>query len=382
MKLLPPVRDKFPRCVIVLDGLDECSDDDTTSTILSSLSLHIDALKPLKFLVTSRPTRKIIGGFQLPSLRQTTQSIALQESTQDSVERDIERYLVASLGNIQKAFVLDDGWPSMNDVHALTRLSSGLFVFAATAVKSIGHHYDPQLQLQRLLNSTPGDGGSLDSLDSLYMHILFEAFLGISPQLSVRFKSIIGSIALLHHPLSPTDIEALLNLERGAIRNIAVHLGPVLVVPDDDNKIIRIIHPSFFDFLTNPARCSHSQFAVDPGKQHAVLARACLGNMKVLLKRDICGIRDPSKANSEVEDLSERIDRHIPLHLQYATRSWAYHCSRSTISDLPVDPLRQFCVNSILYWVEACSLMGDLGVTLSVLNEAFRLISVRVIHPL
>src|SRR3984893_2545125 len=53
------VGEKFPRSVVVIDALDECKDDNATSTILASLSQYIDKLFPLQFLITSRPIHEI-----------------------------------------------------------------------------------------------------------------------------------------------------------------------------------------------------------------------------------------------------------------------------------------------------------------------------------
>jgi WD40 repeat protein len=42
------------------------------------------------------------------------------------------------------------------------------------------------------------------------------------------------------------------------------HLGSVLNVPGDSKKMICIIHPSLFDFLTTSTRCSDLRFTVNP----------------------------------------------------------------------------------------------------------------------
>jgi len=137
VKPLRAVRDNFPACVLVLDAVDECKDENATSIILSSLSRHIGMLTPLKFLVTSRPEPKITGGFRLASLRSATQCLNLHEVKLDVVEQDIENYLTVCLRDVQEQYQLDDDWPLTKDLHALARLASGLFIFAATAVNFI-----------------------------------------------------------------------------------------------------------------------------------------------------------------------------------------------------------------------------------------------------
>ena len=50
---LQSTRDSFQLCLIVIDALDECKDEGTTSIILSSLSCYVSEISPLKILVTS-----------------------------------------------------------------------------------------------------------------------------------------------------------------------------------------------------------------------------------------------------------------------------------------------------------------------------------------
>jgi len=69
---------------------------------------------------------------------------------------------------------MKDGLPC-RDVNALVQLSSGLFIFAATAIKFIQDKYyiDPQGQLACLLNSMMATASSPHTLlDQLYLQVL------------------------------------------------------------------------------------------------------------------------------------------------------------------------------------------------------------------
>ena len=54
--------------VIIIDALDECRDDGAVSAIISALSQFTADLRPLKFLITSRPEIRIVKGFRYESL--------------------------------------------------------------------------------------------------------------------------------------------------------------------------------------------------------------------------------------------------------------------------------------------------------------------------
>jgi hypothetical protein len=140
--------------------------------------------------------------------------------------------------------------------------------------------------------------------------------------------------------------------------------------------VIRLLHPSFFDFIINPDRCRNTKLVVNTEAQHTLLAQGCLHAMRDL-RRNMCGTESSIGLQNDVGDLSTRITRYIPPHLQYACRHWASHLACAMVSDIFVDLLKQFCSEGLLYWVEVCSLMGDLRSVLVSLDNARRALAVR-----
>jgi NACHT domain len=379
---LQAVGHSFPQCVIVLDALDECKDSGTTSIILSSLSRYVGQLLPLKILVTSRPERKITTVFQSRDLRPAAQRVVLHEIALGVVQHDIELYLAVNLDQTRSSYDLEKPWPSVEDIRALAQLSSGLFIFAATSVKFIEdrNHSNPKHQLAGLLRNTTRTASSSSSpyhyLDQLYTQVLFRVFPKLSPDLSGRLKMVLGTIVILRDPLSPPAIEQLLGLQPKSVRMTLTHLHSLIIVPEDDTGVIRLLHPSFFDFITNATRCLDARFVVNTTRQHTLLAHACLVAM-CDLRKDICGIQDASRLNSDVGDLPSRIMTHIPFHVQYACRHWALHLANGIISDGLLDLLRKFCSKCLLYWVEVCSLLGELRGALVGLDAVQKSLAVR-----
>src|SRR5882724_1846858 len=53
----------FPPCIIIIDALDECKEENTTSMILVALSFFADRFSPIKFFITSRPAANVMEGF-------------------------------------------------------------------------------------------------------------------------------------------------------------------------------------------------------------------------------------------------------------------------------------------------------------------------------
>jgi hypothetical protein len=367
-------------CVIVVDALDECEDRGTTSIILSALSRYVSELSPLKFLVTSRPEHHITAGFRDKELIPTTRRLILHEVQLDVVQGDIISYLSSKLALTRDAYDLQCEWPTTEDTRGLARLSHGLFIFAATSVKFIEdeNYSDPQGQLADLLNlRSEGDDGSPHfHLYRLYTQVFNRAFPNITSRLSGRLKSVVGSIVLIREPLSPFSLAHLLELELSIVRATLARLHSVILVPEEDTRTIRLHHPSFFDFITNPLRCLNPKFVVNLETQHTLLAHACLRAM-VGLRQDICGIKDPAILNSEVGDLAARVNASILPHVQYACRHWASHLAQATSSDNLVNLVKEFCAVKLLNWLEACSLLGEVRSAVLSLNTAQQTVAVR-----
>jgi hypothetical protein len=278
------VGESFPPCVVVIDALDKCKDERTTSLVLDSLSRHVDQLSSLKILITSRPERNITTGFGSNPLNAATQRFVLHDVRLGIVQNDIKNYLATKPTAIREFYYLQDSWPSMTDVEALSRLSSGLFIFAATSVKFIGdaNYGDPAGQLAKLLHGTNGMEGCSPHrhLDELYMQVLNQAYPDISFDLAGRLKLVIGSIIILRNPLSARNLERLLNMNlenaesnHGPVQTTLIHLHSVVILPEDDTQVIRLLHPSFYDFLVNPDRCRNTKLVVNAEAQHTLLAQ-------------------------------------------------------------------------------------------------------------
>jgi NACHT domain len=381
------VGESFPPCLVVIDALDECKDDRTTSLVLDSLSRHVDQLSSLKILITSRPERNITTGFESSPLNATTQRFVLHEVRLGIVENDIKNYLAAKLATIRKFYQLHDSWPSTTDVEALSRLSSGLFIFAATSIKFIGdsNYGNPVGQLAKLLHGTAVMEGCSPHhhLDELYMQVLNHAYPNISFDLAGQLKLVIGSIILLRDPLSTRDLERLLNMNsenaesnHSPVQTTLIHLHSVVILPEDDTQVIQLLHPSFFDFLINPDRCRNTKLVINVVAQHTLLTQGCLHAMRDL-RRNMCGTESSTRAPNEAGDRSTWITPYIPAHLQYACRHWASHLTCAMISDTLVELLKQFCYEGLLYWVEVCSVLGDLRSALLSLDNARRALAVR-----
>jgi hypothetical protein len=200
----------------------------------------------------------------------------------------------------------------------LVERCGGLFIYAATIIRYIDiEGVSPVTRLlDVLIPSNESNPGHQEELDKLYLQIL-EA--GVNAKLSApeqkiqidMIKNVAGTIVSIQDPQSIPTIIALLGGDGFDIRMTLGKLHAVLLLPDylsaNEHESVRILHPSFRDFLSDPKRCGRQIF-VDAPIHHAFLARRCLEVMNEQLKYDICGIGDPFKSRHDLPDLMSRIE--------------------------------------------------------------------------
>ncbi|KAL0563334.1 hypothetical protein V5O48_018736, partial [Marasmius crinis-equi] len=270
--------DKVPR-LIVIDGLDECSEDETQLRILTTIASSFQSVPaaPLRFLICSRPEAWIREAFAASPLHQITKSIVLDDSF--SPEEDIKLFFVHEFQNIRTSpkyarVVFPVPWPSPEELQLLVHNSSGQFIYSAIVVKFVKLAWsNPIDQLRIILNYTP-QGQSSESpfpeLDRLY-HIVISA----NPD-HEKLLSILAAIYLLplHGlPPSPEFIEVLMGFSPGRIDQMLRAMHSVLEIRGSRDGI-RPFHNSLNEYLSDRARSG--MFYIDRPAQQRLLARQWL----------------------------------------------------------------------------------------------------------
>ena len=355
--------------ILVIDALDECDGDKDVKGILQ-LFAEAKSLKPipLRIFVTSRPETPIRFGFRNMS-GILHRDLALQQISPTIVNKDIFIFFEHKLEEIRKAS--DDlpvGWPGKEIISILVLKAHGLFIYAATVCRFIeqgGEQWPPDDLLCLILQGNANnviitDESPTKDLDKMYSQILQLSFKGInSPkdrqQLASIFRQVVGAIVILFNPLSAVSIARLLDVDGKIIQMRLRHLHSVLEVPNSQTHTIKLLHPSFRDFLLDKERCTDQQLRVDEKKAHAALADACIRLMSDQLRRDICYLYLPGALAREVQ--SDRIERYLPAELQYACHYWVQHLQRSETQLLDNGQVHVFLREHLLHWLEALSLM-------------------------
>ncbi|KAF8991628.1 hypothetical protein BDQ17DRAFT_1370567 [Cyathus striatus] len=258
LKTAVGTKDALPPTVIVIDGLDECLDEDAQVQMLKMIASASSYGLPLRIIIS-----KVI---------KHTLKVELIHS--DEVDREIQLYLKDELKKVRfddryaEIMQYNPSWPSESDIKRLVVKASGQYIYAATVLKHVREpSTDPVQQLENVLLLPDTHATAFAELDQLYLQILRKSK---SAQRD-RILSIIGLMIVILREERPFQlptlsiIEQLLNLKPGHLRLALEGLHSLLYIPQFsslgtwDRPEPRLHHASLEDFLRDKSR-SHEYF--------------------------------------------------------------------------------------------------------------------------
>ena len=366
--IVEPFRKKPPTSpiFIVIDGLDECSDDEPESSVLLALGKSLPEIPNVKFFITTRPEKHIMSGIRGPLLRGLANTFALHNVDPHTTGNDIRRFFKHELLEIARRREGLEDWPTGEQLDLLCQRSGGLFVYAAATVNFLDHKFvHPSDRLDAIAKfpaNTAYEGKATlkehSSLDSLYTMILQAAFHKNDSSDDAMVRSVLGAVVLAANPLSPSVIATLMGFRFDAVKHLLELIQSLIILPEDPSHPVQPFHVSFPDFITDPTRCTDMRFYISPDC-HAELVLRCLEIMEQKLEKNMCLIPDYF-LNSEVEDLSERLEtKKIRGALEYACSSWYRHLvtTNKRTADIFLALFSLFKEN-FLFWLEVSSVLG------------------------
>ncbi|KAM6491556.1 hypothetical protein JOM56_012948 [Amanita muscaria] len=235
-----------PAPVVIIDGVDECFDEELQRRILSVIGDAIKDLRiPLRFLIVSRPEALIEE--ILNKFKDFTVSIDLAKL--DDSNRDIQKYLEEKFSEIASNQGLDPTWPGQKIIEEIVSKSSGNFIFPSLVIRFVSDEdCDPEVLLNIVRNLTPrGNMSPFASLDELFLEILkrqrdqdfVKTFLAL----------LIGRSSINQDNLHKDDA-TLMNVSEKDLHAKLRRMRSLLKF----EPFIDVYHKSFLDFLQDPSR--------------------------------------------------------------------------------------------------------------------------------
>lgn len=269
---------------VLIDGLDECHDSETQRRILTLIANVVNTPNaPLRFLIASRPEYWIRDSFVQPLVSVRTKRLCLNDPTEyASADEDIETYFLDEYDKIyvkKSRFMKNIArpWPSNDIIGRLARDASGLFAYASTVIRFVGHssdYFDPVKQLSLITSPGPQRATAFTELDKLCTRIL-----SVFPKPEV-LKVVLAGLML---KLDPACIEFYLGVD---LSKMHMALNPLNSVVDLDKPIqvtedamegvfntqetfsVPAYHLSFREFLVDRNRSGQFLIDLDATAEH------------------------------------------------------------------------------------------------------------------
>lgn len=365
---------------LVIDALDECEHEEDIGTLLQLFieAKDVTAVK-LKVFVTSRPETPIRIGFRdMPEI--IYEDLVLHDIPRLIIKQDICVYLMHELVVIRKERNLPSHWPSHETMDILIQKSNGLFIYIATACRFVrDKDWLPEEQLSIILQDDVVGDSPTSRLDNMYTQVLRYSVLRNKvgkekDRLSKRFKQIVGPVVVLFDVLASHELANLLSTPESQLDVTLNSLHSLLNIPKDKSLPIRLLHPSFRDFLVDTQRCQDSNFGISKSTVHEDLTQSCLLVMSRFLKKNICSLKIPGTRAQSLQD--NQVNSHIPKHVQYACRYWLDHIqcispARRIEMGLLQDggQIHTFLKKHLLHWLEALSLIRKTSEGVSIMTN-------------
>ncbi|PPQ87896.1 hypothetical protein CVT25_001238 [Psilocybe cyanescens] len=254
----------LPRALII-DGLDECSDRNVQSRILTIIGSVAPRLSgKIKFLIFSRSEFHIETTFKSPKMKEITRIINLKDDL--STLDDILAFLEDRFEDIKRTHplqhMIEPSWPLSEDIEKLIHRSCRNFIYPQVIMKYIEAEYErPQKRLQIILDLSPTSDTPYGEMDAIYRHVLTSTRVQRALLLQIlgvisNFRGDPQNIALA---CTTQFQERILFLDPGEISLKLLDLRSIItfesyIAAHPHLYFPNVLHASLFDFLLDPQR--------------------------------------------------------------------------------------------------------------------------------
>ncbi|KAJ2927634.1 hypothetical protein H1R20_g9467, partial [Candolleomyces eurysporus] len=292
----------FPYAILI-DGLDECQGEPSTTTDLGRVKMKYNAEDrqaellaairnsllnsdlPFRVFIASRPELPIRTALG-PTGSLHGLAYQIQLSDQYDATEDMRRYLRRRFQDIGLR-IGQPNWFTEGNIETLVQAGSGQFVYVATVFKYVSERRgSPAHRLKTVLNWTADQGQvtkPFEALDILYTSILLnakEAYEAVDTHSGRDFLFLLKAFDMraseqlpLYHP---DHIHVLLNLEIDALEILALDLRSLVYLKKDSlgTMELTMYHKSFSDFMDEESRAK--DLFVSCSRVYTHLAKCCM----------------------------------------------------------------------------------------------------------
>ncbi|KAM5361586.1 hypothetical protein ACJA88_014410 [Fusarium oxysporum] len=344
---------------IIIDALDECTKDNK-----KLLDLIMDFCgnenSQVRWIVSSRNWVEFQDAFMKKTLTSQRVIVSLEdnEEVKASIKNAVDAFIQFKVGELEriKETKLDA------EVHNIFAEKSGsTFLWVALACQKLLDNDIDDWQILDTLKGFPS------GLKDLYRRIMQEVK---DSRHASQCRDILAVATLVHRPISLGELSSSAQSlsqhsnRLDALKKQVLRCKGFLVVT---GNLVSFMHQSAKDFLLEDQFAKEFIWEAEKEDQlsenilrcHHTIVISMLETMKKTLKYDIYDLKKPG---ADVLDIGRK-DALDPLSpVKYACCYWADHIS--IFDDKVACATLEFLKISVLYWLEACSLLGKVPIAM------------------
>ena len=333
------------RPVVVLDGLDECGDDEMLARLMK-LVLLLDRLPhDFMILVSARPEPEIRDAFQTSPDIPCVYTDKISKDDTDHTISGMVRDGLAEIGRSRHA----DWAPSEGDLHAFAGTCRRLPVLAEIRIREV-RVLARSLTFQRAFHCVKEDAAVSKDLNDDYLRILRRAYSGAPRDVLSTYREVVGTVIVAHEPLSARTISEILSTSEGDILAVLDPIGSIISAPTSGDDPVHFYHATAKEFLADsPQGDDNDRKFFFNDTKGAFLALPLLKILNHNLKRNMGNTADSIPLG---EGRRIGLEIIIPKHITYAAQHWSTHLDLSSASEELWGELRLFLTTKVLFWLE------------------------------
>ncbi|GJE96840.1 AAA-16 domain-containing protein [Phanerochaete sordida] len=323
--------------VIVIDGLDECTDQESLCDILKSLVSLVRTVRWLHLFVASRPESLIREALLSSSAADVVHRRDLGESSViEDTEGDIKKYLMEKIESLPEYAAYTATPHGSEDLNHLVHRAGNLFIYARTVFLVLSrppYRTRPVEGFQFVLSPT----AHLSNIDALYLQILTVAYppslLTASPGVHTHLLCFLtfiacgkygwppATFAIIGNYLAATDYihsrtaaaPASQPMTEASISQMTAELSSVMRIGECGS--ILPIHVSFMEFLVDSNRCPNKHYHISENAARAGLVSASFAVFQLETALDILAAWR-TRDNTPVGQFGTYIALALPMHIK------------------------------------------------------------------
>ena len=210
-------------------------------------------------------------------------------------------------------------WPLSLELSQIVWIVNGSFIFASTMAMYIRDGLPPPWRLRPIVEAHT-------RVDDMYREILIQFWN------NDYFQTVFSTIIILKCPLSITVLESLLDFGDNRILFELLKIQSVLLIPDDDQKLVDIIYTSLWDFSTSLQQSRILCMESSENQLHVTIC--CLQAMATQLEQFLfegeavkyashywiehlhCTFKDANPRHMQYDSLAEKLELFIRQRFQ------------------------------------------------------------------